>query len=75
MTENKQLTYYRGRIKNPRWIHYHKATGKWCVHRTIHNIITYFGYYPTKEKAEEVVEFLNENDWNKDKLKEWLKDD
>ena len=69
MTE-KQLTYYKGRHKNPKWIHYNKKTKKYCINRTIKNYRTYFGSYATLEEAERVVEFLNKNNWDKHKLKE-----
>ena len=69
MTEN-QLTYYKGRYKNPKWIHYNKKTKKYCINRTIKNFRTYFGSYDTLEEAERVVEFLNKNKWDKNKLKE-----
>ena len=68
----KKLTYYTGRYKNPRWIHYNKKSKKYCINRTIHNFITYFGCYDTLAEAEKVVEFLNENNWDKEKLKEHL---
>ena len=69
---NKKLTYYQGRIKNPRWISYIKYHKRWRVSRVIHNVKTYYGSYKTEEEAEAVVEFLNENDWDKNKLMEWL---
>jgi len=70
MTENKQLTYYKGRYKNPRWIHYNKKSKKYAINRTIRNVRIYFGSYDTLEEAERVVEFLNKNNWDKNKLKE-----
>ena len=69
MTE-KQLTYYKGRYKNPRYIHYNKVTKKYAINRVVHNFRTYFGSYDTLEEAERVVEFLNKNNWDKNKLKE-----
>ena len=68
----QQLTYYKGRHKNPKWIHYNKRTKKYTITRTIHNFRTYFGSYDTLEEAERVVEFLNKNNWDKNKLKEFL---
>ena len=70
MTKNKQLTYYKGRYKNPRWIHYNKKHKKYTINRTIRNVRIYFGSYDTLEEAERVVEFLNKNNWDKNKLKE-----
>lgn len=69
MTEN-QLTYYKGRHKNPKWIHYNKKSKKYAINRTIRNVRIYFGSYDTFEEAERVVEFLNKNNWDKNKLKE-----
>ena len=68
MTEN-QLTYYKGRHKNPKYIHYNKGTKKYAINRVVHNFRTYFGSYDTLEEAERVVEFLNKNNWDKNKLK------
>lgn len=69
MTE-KQLTHYKGRHKHPKWIHYNKRMEKYVINRTIRNFRTYFGSYDTLEEAEKVVSFLNDCDWDKDKLKE-----
>lgn len=69
MTE-KQLTYYKGRYKDPKWISYNKKIKKYYIYRTIHNVRTYFGSYDTLEEAERVVAFLNKNNWDKNKLKE-----
>ena len=68
MTE-KQLTYYKGRYKHPKWIHHNKKTGKYCVNRVIHNFKTYFGCYDTLYEAEKVVEFLNKHNWDINKLR------
>lgn len=72
MIENKRLTYYKGRYKNPRWIHYNKKSKKYAINRVIRNCRTYFGSYDTYEEAKKVIDFLNENDWDKNKLKEWF---
>ena len=64
-----KLTYYTGRHKNPKWIHYNKRSKKFCINRTIKNFRTYFGCYDTLEEAEHMVSLLDEVNWDKSKLK------
>ena len=42
--------------------------GKWRIDKTLNGKRTYYGAYPTKDKAVEVLEFLEDNDWDKQAL-------
>jgi len=44
-----------------------KTKGKYIIQRVINGKNTYFGTY-TREKAEEVIDFLNDNNWDKELL-------
>lgn len=44
-----------------------KTKGKYIIQRGINGKTTYFGTY-TREKAEEIIDFLNDNNWDKELL-------
>ena len=43
-------------------------SGKYSVVKAVNGKVTYFGTYATEEKAVEVIEFLKDNNWDKELL-------
>lgn len=60
----------RERINKPVPKHYgyNKQNNSWRVYKQINGKYTSFGEYPTEAKAQEVVELLKKNNWNKECL-------
>lgn len=48
----------------PKYCYYNKGNGKWQITRKN----KYYGYYDTEEEAQQIVELLKQNDWDKECL-------